>query len=375
MRRSPGTPTRRHANYGRAVRRGLRHLRATSYRAKAYAPARLRPGKAQGEAAAALGEGRQPEGAGDAVNIKQLQYLVQIAEARSFSKAAVRLNVAQPALSRQIRLLEEELGVPLLHRTGRGATPTEAGRELVSRTLFLLKYLHDTREALIARRGVVSGKVRIGVIPIFGAAVIPHLLTRCKAQHPLLDVRVEIGMTQSVQEWIVSGRVDFGVISMHDEITKAVAVRPVVAAPLLLVAPRDDAPAGTGPVPLTEVLARRLVIPQPGHGIRGIIDRAARRVGAQVTPVLEVDSIEIIKALVLMGAGATVLPEFAVGKEIADGDFVVRPIADPVETYRAALANSLELPLTPSAAVVADLIAELSAGIRGACPAPSDPAS
>src|SRR6188472_2384800 len=101
------------------------------------------------------------------MKLLQLRYLIQVAETGSFTKAATKLNVAQPALSRQIKLLEDELGVSLLRRDGRGVEPTAAGNELVRRSMDIFKHLFEAREAVMAFRGQMEGEVTIGILPLF----------------------------------------------------------------------------------------------------------------------------------------------------------------------------------------------------------------
>lgn len=294
------------------------------------------------------------------MNFRQLRYLIQVAETGSFSKAALQLNVAQPALSRQIKLLEEELGVPLFRRTGRGAEVTNAGRELVGRAIEIMQALLEAREAVATHRGLAEGEVRIGVLPLFGASIIPDLLLRCKKLYPYLKIHVEVGMSPAIHEWLISGRIDFGTISYSDAVSQSVKTREIFATPMLLVRLAEDEESPGVPISLDEALRRSLVLPTKSHGVRKLIDHAAERGELTPQPGIEVDSIEIIKGLLLSGVGSTILPRFPLGREIDAGLLASRPILGSLQDYRIALATSLERPLTPSATIVADLIAEIS---------------
>ena len=250
------------------------------------------------------------------MTLSQLRYVIQIAEAGSFTRAATELNVAQPSLSRQVKLLEEELGVPLFHRDGRGVVPTAAGQELVRRAAMVFDYLYDLRKAVMTFRGQADGVVTVGILPLFGATVVPTLLLRCREHHPNLNVKIMVGMSNAVREWLISGRVDFGVLSPSAENRKFLKESPLATDHLNLVSAGDLPNGGKGSVTFAQALATKLIIPTPNNGIRAVIDRYARQNDLVVTPTLEVDSIEIIKGLILTGAGTTILPRFAIAREI-----------------------------------------------------------
>jgi LysR family nitrogen assimilation transcriptional regulator len=301
---------------------------------------------------------------GVAMKLLQLRYLIQVAETGSFTKAATKLNVAQPALSRQIKLLEDELGVSLFRRDGRGVEPTAAGNELVRRSMDIFKHLFEAREAVMAYRGQTEGEVTIGILPLFGAAVMPDLLLRCRDEYPGLTIKVMVGMSGAVQEWLMSGRVDFGVISSLSDTGQFIKTSRIATALLHLVCRAQDAPNDDGPVPLAQALNAPLIIPSRANGIGSVIHGAAERENIPLQPTLEVDSVEIIKGLVLSGVGSTLLPRFAIEKEIRSGVFKSREVADRALEYHVELASLADRPLSKHAGIVAETLKSVSDGLR-----------
>lgn len=297
------------------------------------------------------------------MKLLQLRYLIQVAETGSFTKAATKLNVAQPALSRQIKLLEDELGVTLFRRDGRGVEPTAAGNELVRRSMDIFQHLYDAREAVMAYRDQPEGEVTIGILPAFGAAVMPGLLLRCRDEYPGVTIKAMVGMSSVVQEWLMSGRIDFGVISSLADTGQFIRTSRIATAKLHRVCRAQDAPNDTGPVPLPQALNAPLIIPSRANGIGALIHSAAERESITLQPALEVDSIEIIKGLVLSGVGATLLPRFTIEKELSSGAVKSREVAEPALEYHVELATLADRPLSKHATIVAETLKAVSDNI------------
>ncbi|MDP3708854.1 MAG: LysR family transcriptional regulator, partial [Polaromonas sp.] len=146
------------------------------------------------------------------MDLKQLEYFVRVAELGSFTRASIALDVAQPALSRQVRLLEVELRQSLLVRNGRGATPTEAGKLMLAHGRGILHQVERAREELGRVRGSLAGRVAIGLPPTL-ARVLTVPLTRA-FRHELTDARLSIseGLSAVMQEWLLNGRLDIAVL-------------------------------------------------------------------------------------------------------------------------------------------------------------------
>ena len=199
------------------------------------------------------------------MDLKQLEYFVRVAELGSFTRAAIELDVAQPALSRQVRLLEVELRQTLLVRNGRGAVPTEAGKLLLDHGRGILHQVERAREDLGRLRGGLSGRVAVG-LPNSVARVLTVPLTRA-VREALPEARLSIseGLSSGLQEGLASGRLDI-VVLYNAQPSRELDLTPLLEEDLLLVQARppglpEDPPPGA--IPLEEV-AKLPLVAQPG---------------------------------------------------------------------------------------------------------------
>ena len=306
------------------------------------------------------------------MKLQQLRYLIQVAESGSFTKAATKLNMAQTALSRQIKLLEEDLGVTLFRRDGRGVEPTAAGSELVRRATALFTDLYEMRQAVVGYRHTVEGDVTIGMMPLLGAHVAPTMLLSARDLHPNVKIKFMVGMSHAIHEWAIAGRIDFGVVSTAIESSSYLKSEEIAGDRLHLVTSADQPAGKRATVTLAQALAEPLVIPSKLNGIRAVIDSYALEAGLEVSPVIEVDSLEIIKRLVPTGIGRTILPRFSVASEVAAGQLRSVPIVDPALDYRVAITYSVERPLSPTASAIATILRQATARALTESPGPAE---
>ena len=146
------------------------------------------------------------------MNLKQLEYFVQVAELGSFSKAAVVLDIAQPALSRQVRSLETELHQQLFLRNGRGVTLTDPGKRLFDHSVAVLQLMAHAREDLGASRNEPVGRVTIGLPPSMGRQLTLPLIDRFKKELPAARLAIVEGLSTHIVEWVTTGRIDIGLV-------------------------------------------------------------------------------------------------------------------------------------------------------------------
>lgn len=283
------------------------------------------------------------------MDLKQLESFVRVAELGSFTRAAAALNVAQPALSRQVRLLEVELRQSLLVRNGRGATPTEAGRLLLDHGRGILHQIERAREDLARLRGGLSGRVAIGLPPsVARALAVP--LTRALREH-LPDARLSIteGLSGTMLEGLNAGRLDI-VVLYNAQPSREVDLIPLMDEPLLLVRLRppglaEDPPPG--PVELREVARMPLVIPTRPNAIRMHVEAEMAAIGCRPRVALEIDGVSAILDLVADGAGCAVLSRNAVLNSPRPSAYTVQAIGSPPLSIPLSLATSLQRPATP----------------------------
>ena len=277
------------------------------------------------------------------MDLRQLEYFVRVAELGSFTRAAIELAVAQPALSGQVRLLEVELRQTVLVRNGRGAVPTEAGKLLLDPGRGILHQVERAREDLGRLRGGLAGRVAVG-LPTSVARVLTVPLTRA-FREALPEARLSIseGLSAQLQEGLISGRLDI-VVLYNAQAARELDLTPLMEEELLLVRARppglqEDPPPG--PMPLEEVSRLPLVIPTRPNAIRMHVEAELADHGLRPNVFLEIDGVSAILDLVLDGAGCAILSRNALLNTPRPSAYTAQPIGNPPVRIRLSLATSL----------------------------------
>ena len=281
------------------------------------------------------------------MDLKQLEYFVRVAELGSFTKAALALDVAQPALSRQVRLLEVELRQNLLTRNGRGATPTEAGKLLLEHGRGILHQVERAREELGRVRGALAGRVAIGLPPSLARVLTVPLTRAFREQLPEASLSITEGLSTTMQEWLHTGRLDIAVL-YNAVPTPDIEIAPLMEEELLLVELRPPGLAEDPPPPpvsLAEVARLPLVIPSQPNSIRMHVEAEMAALGLRPTVALEIDGVPAMLDLVADGAGAALLSRNAVARSVRPSAYRVRTIQPPLRT-RLSIATSSQRPAT-----------------------------
>lgn len=274
------------------------------------------------------------------MDLRQLNTFLQVAELGSLSKASDRLRIAQPALSRQIRLLEEELKLPLFDRHGRGMALTPAGELLRARAGNILRQLEETRADLSQEAAAVRGRVVFGMPPTVGDILATRLIERFLAQYPEVTLRAVPAFSGYLLDWLHSGEVDIAVV-YGTEAQASLRLSPLLVENLCFVTPPGAAPAPDHAIPFAEVAREKLVLPGPQHGLRRLIEREARAHGLSLRIAVEADALQVLKGLVQRGVGATILPLAPVHDEVAAGLLGAAPIIEPHLSRKLVVAQPL----------------------------------
>lgn len=296
------------------------------------------------------------------LDIRQLRYFVGIVEAKSFSRAALRLNIAQPALSLHVRNMETDLGTTLLLRTPQGVVPTDAGTLLLDRARGILAEFEATKRAVAEHDSDPAGEVRLGLPGTVGEMVSVPLILSVRERFPKIRLKIAESMSGFVLEWLYEGRVDLGLLYLPvDE--RGLKSVPVLTEELRLFVQHaglpDIATPPEGPVSLADIAALPLVLPSAGHGLRQLVEDEMERRGLQISTVIEVDSYRSIKELVGRGLGYSILPANAVSR---DERFATWPIGTPALSRHVHLVRPFDRPASKAAnAVEALCMAELRA--------------
>lgn len=280
------------------------------------------------------------------MNLVQLRYFVRVAEMGSFSKAAIELDVAQPALSRQVRLLETDLRVTLLQRTGRGVLLTEAGKRLYEHAIGILQLVAHAREDLSANRDEATGRIVVGLPPSMGRMLTLPLVDAFREHLPKARLAIVEGLSAHIVEWISTGRVDLGLIHNPDA-NPAIETLHVLDEPLCLVSAAKGPARRQPPLPLAELVKLPLVLPEHSHAIRKLLETQAALSGLKLNIAYEVSSVSAILELVRSGHGHAVLAPSAIAASGQDSAFRMRPLAEGVLTSTLCMAVSAHKPATP----------------------------
>lgn len=287
------------------------------------------------------------------LDLKQLSYFVHVAEMGSFSKAAAALSVAQPALSRQVRNLEEQLGTALFFRNGRGVSLTDSGDIFFRRIKVILDDLDRARQEIRELSGMPSGTVVLGTPPTVSQVLITPLIKRLHDRYPQISLQVHEAFSGFVNEWLASGRLDVAVLYNAPR-TRHLQTERLLRETLFLVTSPDRPEAGDSGIEFSSLTDTPLILPSRPHGLRLLIDERAGNTGAILNVAFEIDALPAIKELVEDGVGATILPFASVHREVRRGRLVAREIQRPALTRTLVLTTSSQRPLTLAARIVVD---------------------
>lgn len=280
------------------------------------------------------------------MDLKQLEYFVRVAELGSFTRASIELNVAQPALSRQVRLLEVELRQNLLIRNGRGVTTTDGGKLLLEHARGVLYQMDRLREDLGRARGGLVGRVALGLPPSLSKALAVPLTRAFRERLPEASLALHEGLSVTMLESLLSGRLDMALL--HNALPSPdIELHPLLTQRLYLVE-RLDPDAPDSPIDLRELAERPLVIPSRPNAIRMLVETELVNAGHRPTIAAEIDAVPAILDLVSDGIGFAVLPMNSVRQFGHPTLHRAREIVNPGISTRLWMAVSSRRPTTPT---------------------------
>jgi|SRR6266508_2957599 DNA-binding transcriptional LysR family regulator len=254
------------------------------------------------------------------MDTRQLQAFCAVVEKKSFSQAAEQLGVTQPAVSLQVRALEQRLGQSLLDRSGRRVEPTEAGRRLYRSAQRMLALEEQLLDEVSTDDGRLTGTLAIGASTGPGAHLVPLLLCEFQREHPDLHVALSIWDTQTVIDRVVDRQLELGVVGALRR-HRSLEFEPLVRDEIVLaVPPGHDAAGGT--ISLDQLKEETLIVMQEGAGVRQVVEEELRRAGLRlrgIEPKLELGLQESIKSAVAAGYGVAFISRTAIEGELAAG--------------------------------------------------------
>ncbi|WP_174803069.1 LysR family transcriptional regulator [Martelella limonii] len=260
------------------------------------------------------------------MDFRQLRYFIQVVELSSITAAAERLNIAQPALSRVVKALEDELGVALLRRHGRGVMPTEEGIRLARRAKAILEDVTEMAGEISGNRAPLSGTVTLGLPPTVSDILATHMIERTLAEYPDVKLRIISGFSGHVQDWLLRGKIDLGV-AYEGQKSPSIRSQPIIIEQLFLIQSATSEGGKDGvPIPVRDALEKPLILPNPEHGLRGRVESIAQDENIDLNVVLEIDILPTMLAFVERGLGSTILPLVSVINQVREGRLIARPI-------------------------------------------------
>ena len=268
------------------------------------------------------------------MDTRQLAAFCAVVERKSFSQAAERLGVTQPAVSLQIRSLEQRLGRQLLDRSGRRVEPTEAGRRLYASAQRVLAAEEHLLEELDADdEGAITGTLELGASTGPGGTVVPLLLCEFQEQHPDVGVRLTVSDTQTVVDRVAERELELGIVGAGRR-HRGVAFEPFFSDEVVLACPAEHRFAGKT-VSLDDLKGEKLIVMQDGAGVRQVIEDELRKAGMRLRDLdvrLELGLQESVRSAVLAGHGIAFISRLAIEADLAVGRIATARVRglDPV---------------------------------------------
>jgi LysR family hydrogen peroxide-inducible transcriptional activator len=290
------------------------------------------------------------------ITLRQLRYLAALARHRHFGRAAEDCAVTQPALSMQVRELEREIGAELVERRTGDIALTETGHEVARRAEHILAASRDLVD-FARHRGVLTGKLRLGVIPTLAPYVLPHMLPRLQSTYPELRLEVRETRTKTLLEELVAGDLDTVMLAMPAEGADVETIGLFDDAFLLALPAADPLPTGRR-IAVGDVDQHRLILLEEGHCLR---DQALAFCGApsrDAPASLGATSLATVMQMVANGYGVTLLPEVAAGVEVRDSRVKLLRFAQPEPARTIGLAWRRTSPRKRDFAALGEIITE-----------------
>lgn len=269
----------------------------------------------------------------------RLQYFMAVAQAQSYSKAAAALNLSQPTLSRQVQLLEAELGQPLLERHGRGVRLTESGKAMLAHGRSISAAVDAAKADMADRLQSPRGKVRLGLPPLVASLITPDVVQQFLQACPDASIIVEESLSIRLREWLLADRLDVAVL-FDPSPTPQLLTELLTREPLVLISTR--------PLPervkVAQLVDYPLVLPSRPQALRMIFDDAVEDQQLPLRIVAEVDSIKMVLSLVARNVGCSVVPASAVKTWPGSAPAFTAQVSHPVIRNRIVLATPAARP-------------------------------
>ena len=282
------------------------------------------------------------------MELRSIQYFVQVADEGSITRTADKIGIAQPALTRHIKQLEAELGTQLLMRLPRGVRLTTSGRDFLDHARAIMLEVSRASKQVRSNAEAPQGKVVMGTSPTLAPLLLPRCVARARQQCPAVSLQVVEGFSPKLLDALLTGRLDLAVMT-NPPCTTALALTPLCSEPLVVLSP-PRARGTRQAFSMAELCGTPLILTV---GIRTLVEQQLGGFGAGLRVEAVVDSVEAIRRLLISGVGMTIMPVSAFHDEICTGQLVAYPIEDanlhrililarPVAEVRSAAIDEIE---------------------------------
>ncbi len=265
------------------------------------------------------------------MELKQLKYFEVVAREGSLSRASAILGVSQSMLTRHVQVLEQELGVSLLYRTGHGMQLTDIGKRFLSGASDIVNRSDTLANQMHALRSIPGGAVTMGMPPMLGEFLSVRLTQRFRVEFPEVRLTLREGFSGYLLEWLITGQLDISVL-YNASTQNTVNIEPLLSDQMLLIGAPGTLPItdGHSSIPFAETIHLPWILPARPHGLRTLAENAALNLSLKLNIAIEIDAMVAILDLVEAGEGFSIAPYAAVRHRIARGTLQAYPIVDPV---------------------------------------------
>ena len=255
------------------------------------------------------------------VTLRQIRVFSAVARNLSFTRAARELHLTQPAVSQQVKLLEQDIGLPLFEHIGRKVQLAPAGVELLSYANRALELLREAAESLAAMRGLKRGALKLGAVST-AKYFTPSLLSAFSLSYPEVTVKFTVGNRGEIVEQLAANEVDLVIMGRPPRELDTIAV-PFAKHPLVIIAPPDHPLARRRRIRLRQLAAQQFILREEGSGTRASMEHIFREQGLTYRASMEMSSNETIKQAVMAGMGVSLISTHTIGLELATGKLAV----------------------------------------------------
>ncbi|WP_454672779.1 LysR substrate-binding domain-containing protein [Achromobacter pestifer] len=291
------------------------------------------------------------------MDLQQLRYFIEVCDAGSFSRAAVSLDLTQPTLSRQIGLLEAELGQRLLERTGRGVIPTDSGTLLIPHARAMLDMAQRARDELRDQQASPTGRIIVGLPPRVARLLTVSLVQAFCEQFPRAVLTIHEGLSTHLREWLIAGRLDIALL-FDPPASLQISCKTLRQETLVLVASAQAAPLPEQ-IGFAELASYSMILPSVPNALRNLVDAALRPHAVNLKIIAEVGAMQTMIPLVAQGVACTILPEPAVAAFAPQGAVQTARIGPPAIHNTLVMATTLTRPANRLTRATAQLVERL----------------